>query len=153
MDLHELFQMNILMPWIVIIGFLGSIGIEIAPIKISPWSALFKWMGRQINSETNKEIKDIKDKIDHNQESINKLAKDIDVQAMETYRWTILRFANDIRIGTPKSKDEFMHIFDINNKYHHLIEANGFKNGLIDTEMGLIRKRYEKHCIDNGFLA
>lgn len=153
MDLQELFQMNMLMPWIAIIGFLGSIGIEIAPVKLNPWSSLFKWIGRQINCDVHQEIQILKDKIDYNQKSIDDLYTDMDIQAMETYRWTILRFANDIRINTPKSKDEFMHIFDINNKYHHLIDKHNFNNGLIDTEMSLITKRYEMHCINNDFLA
>lgn len=182
MEIKDLLQANIFLPWVFIIGFLGSIGIEIAPIKLNPWSSIFKWIGKQINSEVHKELKvtekninnkivdvndridsitkikskhyqEIIDKIESNQESISELSKEIDIQGMENYRWAILRFANDIRINTPKSKDEFMHIFEISNKYHHLIDKHGLKNGLIDTEMGLIRKRYEEHCINNDFLA
>jgi hypothetical protein len=41
---------------IVQITVILSIFIQIAPIKINPWSSLFKWIGKLITQESDKKI-------------------------------------------------------------------------------------------------
>lgn len=180
MDLWDLLKEAL--PWALPAIILLSCFFEFTKIPINPLSALFKWISGKVTSTTDEKMDNLEKKIDEkfdnidekfdqivftksahyqeiidlintNQKSVADLSKEIDIQGMETYRWTILGFANDIRMHNPKSKDEFMHIFDISNKYHHLIDKYSLKNGLIDTEMALIEKRYKEHCTNNDFLA
>ena len=38
------------------IVLIASIFIQITPIKVNPWSAIFKWIGKQLLGDTKKEI-------------------------------------------------------------------------------------------------
>ena len=50
--------------------FIGSLVIQISPIKINPWSALFKWLGKVITVDSNKRIDSLIKKLERTETSI-----------------------------------------------------------------------------------
>ena len=112
--------------------------IEITPIKWNPISSALKWFGKKINGDLAKEVSSLAEKVDQHE--------------IDRIRWEILAFANSCRKGELHTKDEFIHIIDLNAKYHGILEEHDMTNGQIDIDYEYIVGIY-KHCMEeNSFL-
>lgn len=129
--------------WIAII--LASI-IQITPVKFNPWSALFTWIGKKLNSDVVKHLEKIDDRLDEQERTINKNEKD-------RIRWEVLAFANSCKNGAKHYQDEYRHIFDISDKYNKIIQANNETNGYFSIEYDYIKQDYQEKCKNGDFLA
>ena len=129
--------------WSIILGL--SVFIQITPIKINPWSTLFKWIGNWINADTRKDITEIKTIVTNQQNTIDENEKD-------RIRWEILDFANSCRNGRRHTKDEYQHIITLRDKYNNLLEKTGEKNGVFEAEYQYILELYAERQRKNDFL-
>lgn len=127
----------------IIVGL--SAFIQISPIKINPWTSLFKWIGSLVNGETDKDIKEIKKIISDNQTAIDENEKD-------RIRWEILDFANSCRKHELHSKEEFTHVIALKDKYEKLLEKTGDTNGVFEAEYQYILNLYAERLEKNDFL-
>ena len=137
---------------IVQICLLLSIFIQITPIKINPWTTLFKWIGKLINADSNKQIDALIEKTDNMKEDIKTLTTNMNENEKDRIRWEILDFANSCRNGRRHTKDEFQHIITLNDKYKNLLALTGDKNGVFEAEYDYIRRLYEERQEKNDFL-
>lgn len=119
--------------------------IEIAPIKVKPWSALLRWTGRAINGEVVQRLQRLEDRA-------NEQRKSIDENEMDRIRWEVLDFANACRNHARHTKDEFQHIIALNTKYHKLLEKYKMENGVFDAEYEYILELYKELQHNNEFL-
>lgn len=129
--------------WTIII--LVSIFIQITPIKINPWSALFKWIGKMVTNNACSKIDGLIVKVDN-------LEASIDANEKDRIRWEILDFANSCRNDHKHSRDEFQHIVDLNDKYKKLLKKTGDSNGVFDIEFKFIQDLYAERLEKNDFL-
>lgn len=111
--------------WLIAIASL--IGIEIAPIKISPLSWLGKIVGKLLG------IDDIDKKVDD-------LKVEMDANEKDRIKYEILQFSGSLRQGLNRSETDYQHIEAIFTKY-----KNKGGNSYIMHEMEYIRK-----CHDEG---
>ena len=138
---------------IVQLALILSIFIQITPIKLNPWSSLFKWIGKLITQESDKKIgqlisdtEKLKTKIEAVQANLNENEKD-------RIRWEILDFANSCRNGKDHTKDEFDHIITLNKKYKSLLALTNDENGVFEVEYEYIRELYAEKLKTNNFLG
>lgn len=129
--------------WAVIIGLSGLI--QISPIKINPWTALFEWIGDKINGDLKKKIKALSD-------DVNKLSVQRKEDEKDRIRWEILDFANSCRNGRRHTKDEYLHIIELNDKYKKLLNETNDKNGVFEVEYEYIKQLYKERQEKNDFL-
>ena len=122
--------------WQIIL--IGSLFIQIAPIKINPWSALFQWIGKLITGNACSKIDD--------------LIKQVDENEKDRIRWEILNFANSCRNGIKHTRDEFQHIVTLRDKYQQLLEKTNDVNGVFDVEYKYILDLYAERLEKNDFL-
>ena len=122
-----------------------SLFIEITPIKWSPISSLFKWIGKKITTETSERLDSIQQDLDEQRTMIETNEKD-------RIRWEVLDFANSCRNGRRHTKDEFQHIITLNDKYKALLEKTNDKNGVFDSEYDYIKDLYAERQQKNDFL-
>lgn len=127
--------------------------IQITPIKLNPWSALFKWIGKMINNETNKKIDAVATEQDQLKNQISSVVKAVDENEKDRIRWEVLEFANSCRNGRKHTRDEFQHIITLNDKYKALLAKTNDKNGVFDSEYEYIDKLYKERQEKNDFLA
>lgn len=144
--------LNYLVHNIAQILFIGSLIIQIAPIKINPWSALFKWLGKTITADSNKRIDSLIKKIEKTEASIAGLQKNMDENEKDRIRWEVLDFANSCRNGKKHTKDEYQHIITLNTKYKDLLKRTKDKNGVFEEEYKYIQKLYAERQEKNDFL-
>ena len=119
---------------IVQLGLLLSIFIQITPIKLNPWSSLFKWIGRLITQESDKKIEQLIDDTDKLRTKIEMVQTNLNENEKDRIRWEILDFANSCRNGKNHTKDEFEHIVTLNKKYKSLLTVTNEENGVFEVE-------------------
>lgn len=129
-----------------ICAFVLACFIDFTPgIKLNPIKAIFRWIGKMINGELEKELKNLKVSVEKQQDSIDENEKD-------RIRWEVLDFANSCRNGCKHTKDEFEHIVVLNGKYHGLLKKTDDKNGVFDAEYQYIYELYQKCQRENTFI-
>ena len=129
--------------WTIII--VVSVFIQITPIKVNPWSALFKWIGKTITGNACS-------KIDGLIEKVEKIEKDVKTNEKDRIRWEILDFANSCRNDRKHTRDEFQHIVALNDKYKRLLSETNDTNGVFEVEYNYIQDLYAERLEKNDFL-
>lgn len=104
--------------------------VEISPIKINPWSALCKWLQRQLSLD---EIKD---------------------DLMDSRRTRIIRFDDELIEKRPHRKDMFDAILVDCDKYERYCKSHkGYINSVADDSIKHIKEVYAELKRDNTFLT
>ena len=111
---------------------------EVSPIKVNPITRIFEWMGKKINGPLIKKV--------------DGLAETVDDNEIDRIRWEILDFANSCRNHRRHTYDEFVHIINLNEKYHKILEKRDMTNGQIDAEYTYILALFTKCQEENDFL-
>lgn len=138
--------------WGWVIAFI-SIFIEIVPIKLSPISSLFKWIGKKINAGVNCRIDNLDKKIDEIDERLEDQETLIDMQRIAGIRSLILSFADELRRGNPASHEQFIHVMNENGEYEKLVSKHKIINSVYAESYKYICNKYHD-CMDkNSFLA
>ncbi len=127
--------------------------VEISPIKISPWSALAKLIGKKFNAditekleETTKSVEQIKDKTDD-------LEDRLEQKDAEDARNHILRFGDEIKNHIRHSEEYFNQILDDITKYEHYCQTHpDFQNARTVATKNIILEVYQKCVRENDFL-
>lgn len=120
--------------------------VEFAPIKINPWSALAKAIGRAVNADVLRELKSVKDDLsDH-------IRMDDERNADE--HWArILRFNNELLRDIPHTKEEFIDVLaDIDFYEHYCDEHKDYKNNRAIHAIANICRVYDDRLREHDFL-
>lgn len=124
----------------VLLGMFGVV-IEATPkIKINPYSAILKFVGKKVNEETNKKVENLTTKVNNIE---NKLHQD----KKKEYSIMISNFASDLKHGEIKSESQFIAIIELCDEY----VANGW-NGKIKLDTAFIKEEYIRFAnkVKNG---
>ena len=134
-----------------------SVFIQISPIKINPWSKLFKWIGKIITEESNKKIDSLETSINETNTKVElettAIKASINENEKDRIRWEVLDFANSCRNGRLHTEEEFKHVISLNDKYTILLKLTNDKNGVFESNYKYIKELYEEHLKTNDFLA
>ena len=124
-----------------------SIVIEVAPIKINPWSFLANKLGKAFNKEVLNEISTLKSRVDTLDERVQQSEAMQSERDAKIARTNILRFGDEIRIGTRHSKESFDEFFSyITQSESHCSPHQDFKNNRTKSTEKIIIEVYE-HCL------
>ena len=129
--------------------------IQIVPIKINPWSALFKWISKIITGDACSKIDGLMEKvnkIDGLLDKVDKIEADVKTNEKDRIRWEVLDFANSCRNNRKHTRDEYQHIIALNDKYKELLAQTGDTNGVFEAEYEYIKKLYAERLEKNDFL-
>lgn len=90
------------------------------------------------------------DKIEQQQEA---QAVEHKMDEMDYVRTTVLDFANSCRQKRKHTKEEFDHIFALNDKYQDLLRVTGQQNGRFEEAFVYIKGLYRTCMEENSFLT
>lgn len=144
-DLFALIEFKDFVSAVVSVLFVGSVFIQIAPIKVNPWDKLLKWAGDRINHNVNQKIDTLDKKLDDH------IATDT-ARRVDDIRNTILVFANECQRGIVHSKEQFRFIVAKCDAYEQHVEEHHLKNGVITEATKLIKDTYQNHLKHDSFL-
>ena len=141
MTIHDIFSMaglTISKNWLSIIVILSII--QIAPIKINPWSWLGGWIGKMIG------IKNLEEKVD-------KLEYKVDRNEAVASRVRILGFGDNLRRGNEDvSKEYYDQILDDITHYNqYCILHPEFENDRTVLTVQVIKSTYQKMLTERKF--
>lgn len=120
--------------------------VQIAPVKINPWSWLAKTVGKAINADISKRLNDIEAKLDGH----------IDMDDRRTANVTrarILRFNNELLRDIPHTKEEFIEVLAEIDAYEKYCKAHeDYKNNRAVLAIETIREVYKERLKKRDFL-
>ena len=120
--------------------------IQIAPIKVDPWS----WLAQKIGKAMNKEVIEKVDKLDGD---LAALRKECDEREATACRTRIMRFGDEILHDVRHSKEHFDQILlDITNYEVYCDTHPKFKHGIAVATIERIKQVYQKCIAENSFL-
>lgn len=136
---------------VVAVSLVGGLTLfEIAPIKVNPWSWLFKMIGRAFNREVLGELRQTRSEVDALAKKVDAMeAADAERDAVNA-RVRILRFGDEVLHGVEHSKEHFdQTLLDI-TKYNEYCKAHpAFQNEMTVLTAQQIKRaymsRWEKH--------
>lgn len=129
-----------------------SLIVQISPIKINPWTALFKWIGKLLTQEIKGDIDQIGKDLDELKQQQEALSAKVDKNEMNRMRYEVLDFANSCKNKRRHTKEEFDHIFELNDQYEKLLEKTGGTNGQFHEAFDFIKGLFRRCMENNDFL-
>lgn len=126
--------------------FAGTTIIQIAPIKINPWTWIARKIGRAINGEVIEKVEKLeKDLMEMKEESAEQTAKGCRIR--------ILRFGDEILHDVKHSKEHFDQILlDITDYETYCKDHPNFKNNMTVITTNRIKSAYERCFEGRNFL-
>ncbi len=127
--------------------------IQIAPIKVNPWSWLAKKLGRAINAEVLDEIDNLKKQQGTTQEKLDKHILDDDERDANMHRQRILRFNIELMRGENYTHEYFVDMIQDIDEYERYCENHPeYKNNRAVMAISNIKRVYEENEENNDFL-
>lgn len=127
-------------------ALLGVTVIQVAPIKIDPWTWLFKWIGKTMNQEVMNEIENVK-------KQVNMIEAKADEREAICARNRIVRFSDEILHGVKHSKEHFDQVLISCTEYEkYCNEHKDFENNVACESIKLVKITYEKCLQEKSFL-
>lgn len=120
--------------------------IQIAPVKINPWSAIAKAVGKAINADVLRELDTVKkDLADH--------VKANEARNADEHRARILRFNNELLRDIPHTKEEFIDVLaDIDFYERYCRDHKDYKNNRAVHAITNISRSYDERLRRHDFL-
>ena len=157
MNLKEIFE-NLNLGNVSIICFLLLSLIEIAPIKVNPWSMLIRWIAKLLGiSDLKTEIVQVRDRMDELEKKIDnmQISNDEKNQLKEALaaRRRILRFNDELLQKVRHSKEMFDDILSDISDYDRYVRTHpDFVNQKAVFAEQNVGKAYKKCMEENDFL-
>ncbi len=127
--------------------------VEISPIKINPWSALAKWLGRAINADVMKELEAVKASQTKTQERLEAHIIANDMREADKCRARILRFNNELIRDIPHTKEEFVEALkDIDDYTRYCEEHPKYQNERANHAIKNISRVYDERLQKHDFI-
>lgn len=124
----------------------GSWVIQVSPIKINPWTAVGRAIGRWINGE-------LIEKVNHLETQFNQMKDDDAEREAKTARFRILRFGDECQQQVLHSQEHFDQIIEDIDQYEtYCAEHPTFKNNKAVLTIANIKETYRRRVAANDFL-
>lgn len=124
--------------------------IQIAPVKINPWSAIARALGRAINADVLKELSDVKKRQQETREKLEEHIETDDRRDADMHRNRILQFNNELLRDISHTREDFIEVLAEIDEYERYCEEhpryeNNRADCAIDNIKRVYRDRLEKH--------
>lgn len=127
--------------------------IQIAPIKINPWSKMMKAIGKAMNAEVLAKVNNVESDLQSLRGDVDNLRSEEGKGRALDCRARIVRFGDEIQCGEKHSKEHFNAIlYDISMYEKYCKENPGFPNEVAVINIELIKDIYKKCLEKRNFL-
>lgn len=120
--------------------------LQIAPIRVNPWSAIAKAIGRALNGEVLARV----DKLERDLDALRSAAEEREAVSC---RARILHFGDETLHGTLHTREHFEQVLrDMDNYERYCDEHPAFENNVTVLTSSRIKDIYKKCLENNDFL-
>lgn len=127
--------------------------VQIAPIKVNPWSALAKGIGKALSADVLKSLDEVKVEQKKSQQRLDAHIKVDDRRDADRHRERILRFNNELLRDIPHTREDFIEILAVIDNYERFCKANeDYKNNRAVHAIANIGRVYDERLQKHDFL-
>lgn len=127
--------------------------VQIAPIKINPWSAIARLLGKSINADVLKELDDVKGDVKETRQTLDEHIRMDDERNADSHRQRILQFNNELLRDIPHTQEDFIEILaEIDFYENYCKEHPEYKNNRAVHAIAHIGKVYDERLEKHDFL-
>ena len=127
--------------------------VEIAPIKVNPWSAAARWLGSMCNRDVLARLDDISRMQKDTQRRLDDHIKVDDERDADMHRAKILRFNNELLRNIPHTREEFIEILAEIDGYEAFCRAHpDYQNNRAVHAVANINRVYDERLQKHDFL-
>lgn len=120
--------------------------IQIAPLKINPWTAIAQAIGRAVNADVLKELNAVKS-------GLNNHIRMDDERNADEHRARILQFNNELLRDIPHTREEFIDVLADIDHYERYCKAHPeYENNRAIHAIGNISRVYDERLQKHDFL-
>ena len=120
--------------------------VQIAPVKVNPWSAIAKAIGRAMNADVLRELDMVTQKLD------NHIRVD-DERNADSYRTRILQFNNELLREILHTREDFIEILAVIDDYEgYCRDHREYKNNRAVCAIENIKRVYMERLQKHDFL-
>lgn len=135
---------------------LGSGIIQIAPIKINPFTWLAKKIGNALTADLKSDLKadftELNDKVNNIETKLETHINENKKERVADYRARIIRFNDEIMEGKTHTKEYYNNILEDIDKYEAYCNSHpDYPNNKAVMAIHNIKAKYEEHMENNSF--
>ena len=120
--------------------------IQLSPIKINPWNAIARWLGKAINGE-------VLDKLENVERRMNEHIKADDERDADMHRARILQFNTELLRDIKHTKEDFTEIlYNIDCYERYCREHPDYQNNRAVHAIANIGRVYDERLAKHDFL-
>lgn len=126
--------------------------IQISPLKIDPWTALAKALGRAINGEVLKELETVKSEQQEIKTELHNYEMISDKREADGWRAEILRFNMELVKHVKHTRESYIEILDIVDKYEtYCRDHEDYENNRAAHAVANIERCYDDRLKNDDF--
>lgn len=127
--------------------------VQVAPVKINPWSAIAKALGRAINGEVMGKLEEMGQVQQATQRRLDAHIKMDDERAADMHRARIIQFNNELIRNIPHTREEFIEILaEIDGYERFCREHPDYPNSRAVHAVANISRVYDERLQKHDFL-
>lgn len=120
--------------------------IQLAPVKLDPWSAIARWVGKAINGE-------VLGKLGHLERRLDEHIDTDDKRDADSHRVKILQFNNELLRSIDHTKEEFIEVLAEIDAYEKFCNDHpDYPNNRAVLAIENIRENYKERLKKHDFL-
>lgn len=126
--------------------------VQISPIKINPWSTLARMLGRALNKDVLDQLKSLEDEQKKIKAEMARQKAEADKREADGWRADILRFNMELVKHTKHTREDYIEILDIIDKYETYCDAHKeYENNRAVHAVANIERCYDDRLKNNDF--
>lgn len=127
--------------------------LQITPIKINPWTALARWLGRALNSEVLKELSDVRSTQQVTAKKLDDHIAADEIRHANRQRERILQFNNELLRNIPHTREDFIDILAVIDAYNIYCRTHeDYQNNRAVHAIRNIERVYDERLAKRDFL-
>lgn len=127
--------------------------IEFTPIKVNPWSAIARLIGRAFNGEVLDKLEEVKAEQKATAERLDTHIRMDDERTADEHRARILQFNNELLRDIPHTKEEFCDVLADIDAYEAYCQSHpDYKNNRAVHAIANIGRVYDERLAKHDFL-
>lgn len=128
--------------------------VEIAPVKINPWRAVARAIGRAINGEVLESVEDVKRAQRDTRKALDEHIQSDDERNADTLRMRVLHFNNELLRGDRHTREDFIEILAVIDAYEQYCKNHpNYRNNRASHAIANIGRVYDERLKLRDFLG
>lgn len=146
-------ELGVVLPWGFGILVVLSGCVEFSKIKVNPWSAAAKWLGRCINADVLQKLDTVETELAETKRKLDEHVTIDDERNMDLHRAAILRFNTELIRGLKHTEEDFNEIMHNITCYERYCRDHPeYPNNRAVRAINNINRVYDELMKTGGFL-